>query len=49
MKVNMGAPGYQNFTTAIPTASPVLEYPELKVISVDSAKIGGLINQHSLQ
>lgn len=43
-KVNMGAPGLSNFTTAIPTASPVLEFPELKVISVDSAKIGGLYN-----
>jgi hypothetical protein len=44
MKFNMASPGLPNFTTAIPTAAPVDKLPELEVIYVDSARIGGLSN-----
>lgn len=43
-KVNMASPGLSNFTEAIPSAAPTNKLPELKVIYVDSAKVGGLSN-----
>lgn len=43
-KQNIASLGLSNFVTAVPTASPVDKLPELKVIYVDSANIGGLYN-----
>ena len=44
MKFNMASPGLPNFATAMPAASPAANLPELEVIYVDSARIGGLYN-----
>lgn len=44
MKFNVGSPGLSNFTTKIPSAAPTDNRPELKVIYVDSARVGGLSN-----
>jgi hypothetical protein len=43
-KFNIGTPGLSNFATALPTAAPTDNLPELKVIYVDSSRIGGLSN-----
>ncbi|MBX3043650.1 MAG: hypothetical protein KIT33_02940 [Candidatus Kapabacteria bacterium] len=43
-KVNIGSPGLSNFVTALPTAAPAGKLPELEVIYVDSARMGGLYN-----
>lgn len=43
-KFNTGGEGLPNFTTAIPNAAPVGKNPEIQVVHVDSALVGGLYN-----
>jgi len=43
-KKNTGSEGLPNFAISIPTAAPVGNYPEIKVVYVDSTKMGGLYN-----
>lgn len=44
MKDNTAGPGMSNYGISVPTASASNEKPEIKVVYVDSSRIGGLSN-----
>lgn len=44
MKLNTSAPGLSNMVKTFPIAAPVADYPNIKIVHVDSNLVGGLYN-----